>query len=814
MKKLQHLLLFILISGISVPLFAQTAKVQVIHNSADPAASSVAVWVINGMNATKVANSLNFREATGYIDAPANTPIKIAISPANAISVTDTIAGLTTEVNLMQDSNYVAMATGNISAGFAPNPNNKDIGFNLLVVPSARRVASTPNNVDFTVIHGSTDAPAVDLYVRGNMTPLVNDAEYGDFTPYFSVAPQKYFVDLTPGNSTNQLQTLELDLSSALGSSLVLFASGYLQPDLNKDGEALGIYVATAGGNVIKLQTVTAKAQLIHNSADPAVANAAVWIIDGMGAMKAVDSLEFREATAYMDVPAGRDIKIAFSAAGAMSVADTIAGLTTMVNLMQDSNYVIMPTGNVGIGFAPNPDNRSERFNLIVVPRTRMAASAALSTDFIVIHGATDVPTVDLYVRGMSNPLVDNAAYGDATPYFSVAAQKYLVDLTLGNSTVPLTTLELDLSSTGGSALVLFASGYLNPGDNKNGETIGIFGATVGGNIIQLTPPTVRVQIIHNSADPALDNIDVYTESGLTTTFLLDSFELRHATKYLSLPALNPIKMSFAPVSTTSIADTLPGTGRTFTLDTGKNYVAMLMGNVTSATFESNPDGRDISFRVMLIEDVRLDANNISDADAIVVHGSTDIPAVDIVNDSNKSVLVNDIKYGDVTNYLSLMPTKYRILVQDSVNSTTIASYDLPFTNYAGRSAVIFASGYLSPANNSGGEAFGLYVALSDTVIALTQTTSIVEVDRTIEANTYPNPATTALNVEFTLTDYSPLTLEVMDNLGRVVYTENAEGIAGKNTLNINTSAFNNGMYFYTLRTKEGINTTRFVVSK
>ena len=67
---------------------AQIARVQVIHNSADAAASSVDVY----LDSTKIIDDFAFRTATPFIDVPAGTPIKISIAPSNSISVADSIA--------------------------------------------------------------------------------------------------------------------------------------------------------------------------------------------------------------------------------------------------------------------------------------------------------------------------------------------------------------------------------------------------------------------------------------------------------------------------------------------------------------------------------------------------------------------------------------------------------------------------------------------------------------------------------------------------------------------------------------------------
>ena len=72
----------------------------------------------------------------------------------------------------------------------------RDTNFTLFVKPAARETG-LGTDVDLFVLHGSTDAPTVDVKAReaGNAT-LINDAAYGDITPYFSVPPANYTLDL------------------------------------------------------------------------------------------------------------------------------------------------------------------------------------------------------------------------------------------------------------------------------------------------------------------------------------------------------------------------------------------------------------------------------------------------------------------------------------------------------------------------------------------------------------------------------------------------------------------------------------------
>ena len=89
MTKMKTLLLVLLSLFItSFAVHAQTARLQVIHNAADPAAKMVDIY----LGETLLLNDFEFRAATPFIDAPANQEIEIGVAPGTSNSVEDVIA--------------------------------------------------------------------------------------------------------------------------------------------------------------------------------------------------------------------------------------------------------------------------------------------------------------------------------------------------------------------------------------------------------------------------------------------------------------------------------------------------------------------------------------------------------------------------------------------------------------------------------------------------------------------------------------------------------------------------------------------------
>ncbi|MBD3377735.1 DUF4397 domain-containing protein, partial [candidate division KSB1 bacterium] len=171
-------ILSLLVLSISVAWTQPNARVQIIHNAADPAVASVDIYV----NGDLFLDDFGFQKATPFVDVPANTELSIAIAPGNSASVDDALA--TFPVTLDADETYTVIANGVLDPGaFADNPDGKSTGFQLFVKTGSKEMADNDDEVEFFVLHGATDAPAVDVKAR-DVATLVDGAAYGDMTDY------------------------------------------------------------------------------------------------------------------------------------------------------------------------------------------------------------------------------------------------------------------------------------------------------------------------------------------------------------------------------------------------------------------------------------------------------------------------------------------------------------------------------------------------------------------------------------------------------------------------------------------------------
>lgn len=471
---MKKLLLTITAGMLMTTAMAQTARVQVIHNCADAVADEVDVY----LNGSLLLDDFAFRTATPFVDITAGSAITIAIAPKNSTSVADSIFSLTT--TLTANATYVAVANGIVSAtGYSPAPD-----FGLDIYAMGREAASNGSNTDLLVIHGSTDAPAVD--VRSGIQTLVDDVAYGNFSNgYLELPTADYTIRLTntTGSQTVQTYSAPLNTLALTGAAGVVVASGFLNPTANSNGPAFGLYVALpAGGALVALPTAAAeplaRVQAIHNCADALAATVDVYVNGNL----AIDNFAFRTASGFIDLPANTALNIGIAPGNSTSVTDTVYNLTATLDSAE--TYVLVANGIV----SPTGYNPSPAFRLSVFGGARETANTGTNTDVLVVHGSTDAPIVD--VRAAGNTLVNDIAFGAfANTYLELPVNNYVLDITdqAGTTKVASYSANLQTLNLGGAAITVVASGFLNPANNSNGPAFGLYAATAeGGNLVAL----------------------------------------------------------------------------------------------------------------------------------------------------------------------------------------------------------------------------------------------------------------------------------------------------------------------------------------
>ncbi len=764
---------------------AQTARVQVTHNCADAAATQVDVW----LNNTLLLDNFAFRTASPFVDAPAGVQFTVGIAAPNSTMASDAI--YQENFTLADGGSYVIVASGIVSgSGYMPAT-----PFSLNVFAAAQEAASDPVNTDVLVYHGATDAPTVDVFESAvlNVT-AVDNASYGDYAGYLALPTADYIVQVRTADNSAIVATYAAPLSTLglNGAALVVLASGFLNPAMNSNGPAFGLWVALpSGGPLVELPLVanpTARVQVVHNCADLAASVVDVYLNDQL----LLDDFAFRTASPFVDAPATIAFTVGIAPASSTSSADAI--YTQDFTLDEGGSYAVVASGIVsGSGYSP-----LQPFTLNAFAGAREAATMPMNTDVLVYHGSTDAPTVDVFESAvLSATAVNDASYGDFAGYLEVPTADYTLQVrTADNSTIvatyaaPLQTLGLQ-----GAALTVYASGFLNPAANSNGAGFGLWVALpAGGPLVELplvANPTARVQVIHNSADLAASTVDVW----LNNTLLLDNFAFRTASPFVDAPATIDFNVGIAPANSTASTDAIANF--TYNLAAGGTYIITANG-IVSATGYSPVQ----PFNLYAKADAREAAATPGNTDILVFHGCTDAPIVDVAETAvlGGATVVNDLAYGTYTDYLEVPAADYVLQVR-TADGMPLVSYQAPLATLglANAAITVLASGFLDPMMNSNGASFGLWAALASggALVELPLATGVEETNDDLFAiSAWPNPTSNEVNISLDAVRDVRTAIAVTDLSGRVALEVGSVQLQqGENRLAIDVSALSAGVY-------------------
>ena len=230
-----------LIFLVSSILMAQSAQVQIVHNSPFP---TVDIYV----DGTLAVENVEYRDNLGMVDLPVNTTVGIAPADGEVIAEFP----FTLEAN----GNYVVVASGIV--------NDTEHPFNL--IPSGLELeAVDENSFALKVMHGVTDAPAVDIYANGSL--LVSNLTYGEYQGYLQVPAGDYTIDITAHGSTESVAAFSAPLSGFGGGTGLVYASGFLGS--TSSDSVFTLVLATPSGYSVELPSAESDLSIENISLNP-----------------------------------------------------------------------------------------------------------------------------------------------------------------------------------------------------------------------------------------------------------------------------------------------------------------------------------------------------------------------------------------------------------------------------------------------------------------------------------------------------------------------------------------------------------------
>lgn len=194
------------------------------------------------------------------------------------------------------------------------------------------------------VVHASPDAPAVDVYLNGEMA--LGGLEFGAISGWVAVPAGEHHVQVTPAGEEASAAVIDAMVTVEAGAAYHIAATGLVAEI------APQIYQVNLG----MLADDTARVRVIHTSPDAPAVDIAV-----AGGDVLIPGLEFPNASDALDVPAGSyDLEV--RPAGTTDVALDLPGLALDATMVYD----VFAIGQLSDG----------SLTVLVVPSTTTGAMA------------------------------------------------------------------------------------------------------------------------------------------------------------------------------------------------------------------------------------------------------------------------------------------------------------------------------------------------------------------------------------------------------------------------------------------------------
>lgn len=555
--------------------------------------------------------------------------------------------------------------------------------------------------------------------------------------------------------------------------------------------------------------------QLIHNSPDPSLAFVSIYV-DAFSLGNFVNftgdtPVPFRAATEYVnDLPAGTH-QIAISPFG----QEDFAWSATTITLEDNKRYIAIASGvrepALFDTIVNAPEDLAFQIQIAEVPFDEEVSDG--EAFLLLEHGTPDLPNIRLIAPGVGDATADLPTglplnfplLGGEVPAFNFP----LVQVTNNDADEIFGAYSLQLQAFSGQVVTIVTSGFFTS-ENNTGVANPNFGTffipSAGGFFLPLAEPLPPIdgtmEVIHDSPDPQLAEVDVYLNGALAA----EGLGFRESTGRFDIPA-GVNRLAIAPAGTVDTAWSARDILIDFDLNSatlrleGFDYSAAAFGVRDTASF-NNETNSDVSFDVAQTQ-ARTEATDTNTVDIIFFHGGIDAPTIDLILDGQFIPLVNNLAFGDFSPIYASLPAndmfQLNITAADD-NQQIVKAYLLDLSGLGGEVLTITASGLLN-----GDPAFGLFSAngTSADLIALTEVVvnNVDELQR-LGIQLYPNPVADQLRI-----DGPAQRIQLMDLNGRLLQ-QLIPAVEG-NTLSLGT--YPAGTYLLRIEHEQGVSTAKVI---
>jgi hypothetical protein len=569
----------------------------------------------------------------------------------------------------------------------------------------------------------------------------------------------------------------------------------------------LTLFVLLLAFSITSLANHGPRIQILHNAPNDFYANIDIWFTlenYPLGPFKIDSSLSYKEATLF------NQFTLIY---GAVTFYITSGGGS------DTSNYLLKQTFG-------SPQIDYEEFFVIVLSEgsnnnlemnlsyAALQGSNLNSTGTRFYHGSFDTPDLNLAELGVFNGFfIDNLSNKKSTNQLNIASIDHEIQLQNTNG-LSLAEFTVPFNFYQNRAIFIALTGYFDTVGVTPNLPLKLLLVQEDGSVLELFPnqdfSPSSVQLIHNSADPALEVVDVW----LNDILLIDDLNFRTSTPYFEVPGAEKLTISIK--NSSSINPDNPIWTQDYVLTSDQSYVLVADGLFSAAGFSNFKP-----FDVAVYGSAQVEAKNSQNTDLLFHHGVTDALALDLFKlevDKSETQLLDKIGYFEFSDYLQLKTLDYIISMRSDTSNNLIEQFEIPMSTLQlnAEAITVVASGFYNPADNNNGAAFGLWASrvsggnLIELEKVITTTTVQDYMFNSIEKIVYPNPATNFINIDFSSFANSDVELFIYNLSGQVVKAV-SYGIIESGDFNtqLNISDLNKGLYLVSIHSGESIITSK-----
>ncbi|WP_299689489.1 DUF4397 domain-containing protein [uncultured Vibrio sp.] len=387
----------------------------------------------------------------------------------------------------------------------------------------------------------------------------------------------------------------------------------------------------------------TTQLQAVHASPDAPLAN--VWV----NSQARWTDVDFAQASGYASVTEGQTLVQVDVQLPGEDVATVIP--QSQFDLSSDTDYTVMVVGDA--------DGSNNPVEALVVTRPAAGTATNSTLDVQIVHAATGVGDVNLYVTAPNEPLgtpLDTLAYKDFTDVVNIPAGQYQVRLeTVSGSAIAFDSGEITLA--GGSELTIAAIPRADSNSASPVKLIVMDGS--GSSLIYDMAETAEVRVGH-LVDGAPD-VDVYVNSAQFAP--LDALMFNEVRGFLDLDAGSYDIDIYETATTSPTFIDVDG----LAVAAGMDYSIYAVGTVSPLSLEAlvvPENRRPVATSAVL---------NITHAAANPIAASVDIYLTENAGISGSTPALSDVKFKDYANGIYVAAGNYYVTITVAGDPSTVA---------------------------------------------------------------------------------------------------------------------------------------------